>query len=71
MNQQTDYRTSGEALAVMGAWLWLFVGIVTLVGTWGVWFDLRFALICIALSLATLWRDHRKQQKKPVNANAH
>jgi hypothetical protein len=64
VNQQTDYRTSSEALTLMGAWLWLFIGVVSLVGSWGVWTDLKFSLICITLSLATIWQDHRKQRNK-------
>jgi hypothetical protein len=64
MNQPTDYRTSSEAIAVMGAWLWFFLGIVTLVGTWGLWTDLKFALTCIVLSIGAIWWDQRKQRNK-------
>jgi hypothetical protein len=64
MNQPTHCRTSREALFVIHAWLWLFIGVVILVGTWGVWTDLKFSLSCITLSVAMIWWDRRKQRNK-------
>ena len=64
MNQQTDYRTSSEALVLMGAWIWLFISTASLIGAWGDWPEMKFPITCLVLSIAFILRDHKKQRNK-------